>query len=78
MEGNLNFNEAVDYGMTKLTAKEEGKQLGAGSVKTDSPVLPVDKLEKELGEMTANAKIQARAMLGSSQNMGEEVATMKE
>ena len=47
MEGNLNFQEAIDYGMTKLTAKEEGKQLGAGSVKTDSPVLPVDKLEKD-------------------------------
>merc|ERR1712030_62570 len=36
MEGNLNFQEAVDYGMTKLTAKEEGKQLGGGSVKSDS------------------------------------------
>ena len=40
MEGNLNFQEAIDYGMTKLTAKEEGKELGVGSVKTDSPVLP--------------------------------------
>ena len=33
--------------MTKLTAKEEGKQVGSASVKTDSPVLPVDKLEKD-------------------------------
>ena len=47
MEGNLTFQEAIDYGMTKLTAKEEGKLLGNSGVKSDSPVLPVDKLEKE-------------------------------
>merc|ERR1712030_163963 len=47
MEGKITFQEAIDYGMTKLTAKQEGKTVGNGSVKPDSPVLPVDKLEKE-------------------------------
>ena len=47
VEGKITFQEAIDYGMTKLTAKQEGKTLGSGSVNTDSPVLPVDKLEKD-------------------------------
>ena len=47
MEGKLTFQEAIDYGMTKLTAKEEGKILGNKGVSSDSPVLPVDKLEKD-------------------------------
>ena len=47
MEGKITFQEAIDYGMTKLTAKEEGKQMGNSSVKQESPVLPVDKLEEK-------------------------------
>ena len=33
--------------MTKLTAKEEGKQIGDKTAKADTPVLPVEKLETE-------------------------------
>ena len=48
MEGKMDFQEAIDYGMSKLTATEEGKLVGSASAKSDSPVLPVDKLEKEV------------------------------
>ena len=34
--------------MAKLTAKEEGKQIGGSATKQESPVLPVDKLEDKL------------------------------
>ena len=47
MEGKFNFQEVVEYGMTKLTAKEEGKAIGTAGVKTDSPDLPVDKLDED-------------------------------
>ena len=43
MEGTLNFQEAINWGMTKLTAKQEGKKIG-GKPDTDSPILPVDKV----------------------------------
>ena len=46
MEGTLNFQEAINWGMTKLTAKQEGKKIG-GKPDQDSPVLPVDKVSTE-------------------------------
>ena len=47
MEGTMNFQECVDWCMTKLTAKVEGKAIGDKSVKPDSPTLLVDKLNTE-------------------------------
>ena len=46
MEGTMNFQECIDWGMTKWAAKEQGKTLGDKSVKTDSPALPLDRVEE--------------------------------
>ena len=46
MEGTLNFQEVINWGMTKLKAKQEGKKIG-GKPEQDSPVLPVDKVSTE-------------------------------
>ena len=43
LEGTMDFQECIDWGMTKLTAKEEGKQIG-GKIQPDTSTLPVDKL----------------------------------
>ena len=47
MEGTLDFQECIDWGMTKLTAKEEGQKIGDKTTKTDTPVLPLEKLETD-------------------------------
>ena len=47
MEGELDFQECIDWGMTKLTAREEGKQIGDKTTKTNAPTLPIEKLETE-------------------------------
>ena len=51
----MNFHECIDWGMTKWTAKEQGKTIGDKSIKTNSTMLPVDKLDKKSSSTTKGA-----------------------
>ena len=55
MELTMNFQECIDWGMTKWTAKEQGKTIGDKSIKTNSTMLPVDKLDKKSSSTTKGA-----------------------
>ena len=47
MEGTMNVQECIDWGMSKWAAKEQGKIIGDKSVKADSTTLPVDRVEEK-------------------------------
>ena len=46
MEGTMNFQECIDWGMSKWAAKEQGKVIGDKLIK-DATTLPTDKLEEK-------------------------------
>ena len=46
MVGKLNFQEALDWGMTRVTDKEQGKQIGVPGMETKN-VIPVDRVKDD-------------------------------
>ena len=51
MEGKVNFHEAVEYGLSKLAARQEGKKITVSGVKPETtPELPLDRLDTKKDE----------------------------
>ena len=56
MERKLDFHGAVEYGISKMAAKQEGKEINVSGIKLETPELPLDRLNAEKKDKVINCK----------------------